>query len=162
LSLAGWQSVPCARAQAGQTKTLEFTVTHWGEKPTTLPAGDEEGHFLAMGKRQGKALCKDGSPGVYSNVYTMEYWVGKKAVIKANTKLSFPDGSWFFVRATSTYSRGPDGKLDSHAEGIITKGGGRFAGIKGTFEAVSLPAPASAKAPKGARRVTAKITYTLP
>ncbi len=150
-------------AYAGKVATAEATVTFTGPSPTLLPAGDDEGHVVGLGKRSGKAVFGDGQNAAYSNVFFMDWYRGKKMSIWGYTKIAFKDGSWFFFKWDSQFA-GLDkaGKPMFKGTGEILKGAGRYLGITGSVTYKNRRLPPSEEYPKGATEAKAVFKYTLP
>ncbi len=151
-----------AVALAASEKTITARIVHTGERPIFLAAGDESGHVVGIGKRQGQAVFKDNSRAKFENVYTFDAWRGRKTIVWSNIKLTFTDGSWLFIKNTTVSLPDAKGRLIGKGKGSIIKGGGRFKGARGTFETIASKAQPSDQLPQGARLVKAKISYTLP
>lgn len=162
LIMAVCLAAPASLAKAAETNSLKLDIFHQGARPTLLPAGDEPGHVVGMGKRQGQAIGSDGSKAKFENVYTMDAWQGRKTVVWSNVKLTFADGSWIFIQNLTVSTPDQSGKLIGKGKGKIVKGGGRFKGITGTFETTASRVEPGSKHPPGTRAVAALLTYTLP
>jgi hypothetical protein len=123
---------PFSFAAGDAAKTLEVKVTHYSVSSQTLPAGDQEGHVLGMGKREGEAQFSNGETAKYSTVFTFDAYRGKPVPSTGYTTFAFDDGSSFSLSWKSETTADKDGLAATSGQGTIIKGVGRFNGIKGS------------------------------
>ena len=152
-----WLCFPVSPASAETAGTLQMKVTDYEVSSVTLPAGDEEGHFIGVGQREGEAVFSNGETAKYSSVFTFD---GLRS--KGYTKFFFNDGSWISLAWSSETTVEKDGPLSTRGQGTIRKGAGRFKGIIGgaVFSGKELK-PAS-QDPKRTMVMDATLFYTLP
>lgn len=153
LGLAGL----AAPAGAGQPIRVAVTATMSGPAPAVVPAGDHPDHVVGLGQRSGEAEFSDGRKAIYSNVYVMDLYRGKSAVVWGYTKMTFPDGSWLYLKWDSTVVGSDENGPVSKGQGKIVKGDGAYKGIAGTAEFTTR----NLKAP-GVSQSRAVLTYTQP
>jgi hypothetical protein len=156
-ALAAWFGLGTGLADAAAARTLKFQITCKNVKRVVIPLGDVAGHAVGLGVRQGSAAFSDGRQAKYRNVFTFEAWGRGRVVYKGYTRLSFKDGSWIYVIGRGKVSRGPGGVRRSGGVGILTRGAGRFKGIKG-----KVVFKAGRTRPGGVRVINSVMTYTLP
>lgn len=147
---------------AGTTKILGVKVTHYMVSASNFSVGDEEGHFVGIGQREGEAAFDNGETARYSNVFTFDARRGKVLPSKGYSKFIFNDGSWFALSWEAETTIDNDGLLFSKGQGTIISGAGRYKGIIGgaVFSGKELK-PAS-QDPRRTAVMDATITCTLP
>ena len=125
-----------------------------------LPDGDR--HVLALAHRRGSAQTNSGEKAEYVAHSIIDAWVGKKGYRKGYSMLTFADGSKIFYAWKADSKRNQDNLPSLKGRGMVTKGSGRFMGIKGTVEFTGVQIKSSRVDPSRARTTSAVITYTLP
>jgi len=147
-----------ANADAEQTTTVSIRVMMSGPRPTMLPAGDDENHYVGVGHREGEAVFSDGKKAKYSNVYMLDWHRDGSSDSWGYTKMVFNDGSWLFLKWNAAVVGIDENGPVSKGKGTILKGTGPYEGIKGTAEFTSR----NLKSPPGDSESSAVLTYTLP
>ncbi len=158
MAVAACLAATPAVALAAKDVTVDAKVTMSGPSPTMLPAGDDPGHIVGLGKRAGEAVFSDGRKAKYSNVFFMDFQKGKSAAVWGYTKMVFGDGDWLYFKWDSTVvGRDENGPLMA-GKGTILSGAGTYKGIKGAvkFKNRKLPGP------DRVTEASAVFTYTLP
>ena len=147
---------------AQSAQTLEVEATSYIVSSQWLPAGDEAGHSIGMQQRAGKASFSDGNTAQYSTVSNFDFRRGKGGSSSGYSKFTFDDGATIVFSWTAKATIGEDGLTLNEGQGIILKGTGRFAGIKGTSSFSGKQLKPAAEDPKGAAIQHATIKFTLP
>ncbi len=152
-----WLSFSFSPATAETTGPLQIKVTDYAVSSVQLPAGDEEGHFIGIGQREGEAVFSNEEKAKYFNVLSFD---GLHS--KGYAKFVFDDGSWFSLAWSSEIIPEMDGRLSMRGQGTVRKGAGRFKGIMGgaVFSGKELK-PAS-QDPKRPMEMNVTLFYTLP
>lgn len=147
---------------AQSAQTLDVEATSYIVSSQWLPAGDEAGHSIGMQQRAGMANFSDGSVAQYSTVSNFDFRRGKGGSSSGYSKFTFNDGATIVFSWTAKMIIGEYGLTLNEGQGIILKGTGRFAGIKGTSSFSGRQLKSAAEDPKGSAIQNATIRYTLP
>jgi hypothetical protein len=143
--------------QAG-AETMKCRIATATTKDESVPVSDEEGHSLHLLITEGLAFFENGEIAKVRSHNLNDRIQGKGGQTIGYTIYTFEDGSTIVQRFQRLLVSGdPTAK----ATGELTKGTGRFEGIKGTVSGTSKTFPAS----KGeVTRITSDMTftYTLP
>jgi hypothetical protein len=153
-----------ARSASADTPplTVKVKATYSGPEATMLPAGDNPGHLVGLGQRQGKAVFSDGRQAAYSNVFFLDLRRGVGADAMGYTRMVFPGGDWIFFKWESrAVDRDQHGPI-LEGQGTLLRGSGAYEGIKGTAKFSSRVLPPTPEHPKGQTEAEAELTYTLP
>jgi hypothetical protein len=154
LLISAWILGPAVQAGA---ETLNYKSYHYAEKNENVLVGDVENHSLQLAIRRVFYIFENGevATGTLSNIGD---YIGTSGTLTSYGTITFADGSAIFIkREVKTV----EGKI-TETKGQITKGTGRFQGIKGTQTAKTklLPLEKGEAGQKGISDGT--LTYTLP
>jgi hypothetical protein len=140
----------------GAAETLTYKFYTWVTKAERVPIGDVEGHAVAVVVRDSFNVFANGEVATTTSIITNDFVKGAGPVIQYST-IKFSDGSTIMWKSQGTIGAGA-GAYTSE----ITKGTGRFDGIKGTQSGTAkyLPVEPGEAGAKGYGEGT--ITYTLP
>jgi hypothetical protein len=143
-------------AMPGEAETLRYKFYTWVSKAERVPIGDMEGHAVAVVVRDSFNVFADGEVATTTSIITNDFVKGAGPFLQYST-IKFSDGSTIMWKSQGTIGAGA-GAYTSE----ITKGTGRFDGIKGTQSGTAkyLPVEPGEAGAKGYREGT--ITYTLP
>lgn len=147
---------------AETTASLDVKVVNYILSTSNFTAGDDPGHFIGTGQREGEASFSNGETARYSNVFTYDVYLGKALPSKGYTKFLFNDGSWFALSWECVTVMDKDGLPLSKGEGIIIKGDGRYKGIKGKAVFSGKEQKPAAQDPRRTAFMNATVNYTLP
>ena len=142
--------------QAG-AETLIYKAYHYAEKTENVLVGDVENHSLQLATRRVFYIFENGevATGTLSNIGD---FIGTSGTLTSYGTITFADGSAIFIKREVKIVEGKT----SATKGQITKGTGRFLGIKGTQEVKTkfLPLEKGEVGQKGISE--GAINYTLP
>ena len=142
--------------QAG-AETLNFKAYHYTDKTERILAEDVENHSLTLYTRRYFFIFENGeaATGIFSNLGD---YIGNSGTSTSYGKITFADGSTISLKREIKVTEGKT----SETKGQITRGTGRFQGIKGTQEAKTklLPLEKGEAAQKGISE--GNLTFTLP
>jgi len=143
-------------ALPGVAETLNYKFYTWVSKAERVPIGDVEGHLVGVVVRDSFNVFDSGEVATTTSVITNDFVRGAGPFIQYST-IKFSDGSTIMWKSQGTIGAGA-GAYTSE----ITKGTGRFDGIKGTQSGTAkyLPVEPGEAGAKGYGEGT--ITYTLP
>jgi hypothetical protein len=113
-------------AVPGAAETLTYKFYTWVSKAERVPIGDVEGHAVALVVRDSFNVFDNGEVATTTSVITNDFVKGAGPFLQYST-LKFSDGSTIMWKSQGTIGAGA-GAYTSE----ITKGTGRFDGIKGT------------------------------
>jgi hypothetical protein len=143
--------------QAG-AETMKCRIAATVTKDESIPVSDEEGHSLGLQITEGLAFFEKGEIAKIRSHNLIDRISGKGGQAIGYTIYTFEDGSTIvqrFQRLTVS------GTLPAKATGELTKGTGRFEGIKGTVSGTSKSFPGSkGEATRNVSDIT--FTYTVP
>jgi hypothetical protein len=142
--------------QAG-AETMKCKTVTTATKEERIAVGDEEGHFLGMRILQGLALFENGEIAKLRVSVLYDSIPGKGAQVISYYIFTFEDGSTIVTRDQPLISRTGSAKIT----GELTKGTGRFQGIKGTTSGTGRSFPPTEKE-AGRLTFDYTLTYTLP
>jgi hypothetical protein len=149
-----WLSSPVALASES-VSSFQVETTSYFVSTERLPVGDEKGHFIGLGKREGEAIFPNGETAKYLNIYTLDFrLVGGTAT--GYSKFIFDDDSTIICSWTAEIPIA-NGLFSKQGEGTIVKGTGRFEGLKGTTVLTGKQLKPASQDPK----LTATTTYTF-
>jgi hypothetical protein len=154
MGIAAWVLGSSIQARA---ETLNYKSYHYAEKNENILVGDVENHSLQLAIRRVFYVFENGevATGILSNIGD---YIGTSGTLTSYGTITFADGSTIFIkREVKTV----EGKT-TETKGQITKGTGRFQGIKGTQTAKTklLPLEKGEVGQKGISDGT--LTFTLP
>jgi hypothetical protein len=153
LVIATW--VLGSAIQAG-AETMNYKAFNYTEKREALSVGDVEGHGLALETRRVFLLFENGEVAT-AVIFAIADFLKDSGSNMSYSTITFADGSTISIKREVKWVGGV-----TETKGEITKGTGRFQGIKGTQTAKTkyLPIEKGELAPKGIGEAT--LTYTLP
>ena len=147
---------------AGDTVIAKVKVTSRGLDGHSLPAPDEEGHVVGIGRREGEVDFDGKESARYECTTMVDGWRGKKGIYKGYTKFTFKDGSAIVFSWTAEGVPNKEGLPMQQGTGIIQQGTGRFEGIRGQTAFTTIQLKPTAEDPTRASVSDAVIVYTLP
>jgi hypothetical protein len=154
LLISGW--VLGSAVQAG-AETLNYKAYHYAEKNENVLVGDVENHSLQLAIRRVFLIFENGevATGTLSNIGDI---IGTSGTLTSYGTITFADGSVIFIKREVKVVEGKT----TETKGQITKGTGRFQGIKGTQDTKTklLPLEKGEVGQKGISEGT--LTFTLP
>jgi hypothetical protein len=141
--------------QAG-AETMNYKSFNYVEKREAVSVEDVESHGLALETRKTFLLFENGEVAT-SVIFAIADFLKDSGSNKSYTTITFADGSTISIKREVKWV----GAV-TETKGEITKGTGRFQGIKGTQAAKTkyLPIEKGEPGPKGIGEGT--LTYTLP
>ena len=159
LLISAWVLGPTIEARA---ETMNYKYYTWVIKSENVPISDMDGHAVSLVMRGGFFVFENGEVATANQVATLDYIKGAGPFMSYVT-INFVDGSTIIIKNQGTMvgtSTASPSLVTWTSE--ITKGTGRFEGIKGTQSAKAkyLPVEKGESGPKGYGEGT--ITYTLP
>ena len=141
--------------------TLNIKVTHRAASGKMVWVGDR--HYVAMGKREGKAVFSNGEIAVYDNTAYVDADLGNRSsTFQVYTRFSFEDGSTISVKGFAKGFRDENNLPGAKGTGEIYHGTGRFNGIKGSVQFTNRQLQPTSKDPYRTAKIEAVMTYTLP
>jgi len=146
--------------QAG-AETMKCRIANTVTKDEIISVGDEEGHVLGLRITEGLAFFENGeiarmrSHGAYDSI------PGKRGQAIGYITLTFEDESTIVYKFQRLRVPGQSGTGSANVTGELTKGTGRFKGIKGTIFGTGKSFPAI-KGEAGRSTSDITFTYTLP
>lgn len=147
-----------------RAETMNYKYYTWVIKSESAPISDMEGHAVGFVMRGGFFVFENGEVATANQVATIDYTKGAGPFMSYVT-INFADGSTIIIKNQGTMA-GVDTKSPSLVAWTseITKGTGRFEGIKGTQtqgdKPKVFPLEKGEVFPKAYHEGT--ITYTLP
>ncbi len=146
-----------------QAETMKCRIARVVMKEETMPVSHEEGRELQLALTEGLAYFENGDIAMVKteSISDSATGPGKASLAIAYIYFTFEDGSSIVARNEYRTITDPSGKISSKTTGEMTKGTGRFEGIKGTYTSAGKVFPLI----KGEARkysADATLTYTLP
>jgi hypothetical protein len=142
--------------QAG-AETIHYKSYHYTDKSERILVGDVEDHSLTLYTRRYFFIFENGevATGTFSNLGD---YIGTSGTVTSYGNITFADGSTISLKREVKVVEGKT----SESKGQITKGTGRFRGIKGTQEGKTklLPLEKGEASQKGISE--GNLTFTLP
>jgi hypothetical protein len=153
LVISAWVLVSAVQVGA---ETMNYKTYIYVEKREAVSVGDMEGHGLAVETRRTFLVFENGEVAT-SIIFAIADFMKDSGSNRSYTTITFADGSTISIKREVKWM----GAV-TETKGEITKGTGRFEGIKGTQTAKAkyLPVEKGEAGPKGYGEGT--ITYTLP
>jgi len=141
--------------QAG-AETMNYKSYGYVDKGEIVSVGDVENHHLTFMTRRGFCIFDNGEVATSITFAIGDHIKGAGSNI-SYTNISFTDGSTIFIKREGKFGAGA-----AQIKGEMTKGTGRFQGIKGTqaIKVKYLPLEKGEAGPKGIGEGT--LTFTLP
>ena len=158
LVISAWVLGSVIEARA---ETMKCRTAHMSTKRDTMPVPDEEGHVLGLSITEGLSFFENGEIAKMASYVALDSVPQKGNQSMGYTFYTFGDGSTIVVRFQRVMVPDTSGNFSAKTTTEITKGTGRFGGIKGTTSSTGKAFPGS----KGeAYRYTDDVTftYTLP
>jgi hypothetical protein len=129
LGITAW--VLGSAIQAG-AETMNYKFYNWVIKSETVPISDMEGHAVGLVMRGGFFVFENGEVATANQVATFDHIKGEGPVVWYIT-INFANGSTIIIKNQCTMAGASTASPSLNAcTGEITKGTGRFEGIKGT------------------------------
>lgn len=159
--ISAWVLGPAIEARA---ETMNYKFYTWVIKSESVPISDMEGHVVSFVMRGGFFMFENGEVATANQVATIDYIKGEGPFMTYVT-INFADGSTIIIKNQGKMA-GTDTKSPRLVAWTseITKGTGRFEGIKGTQTQGDrpkvFPLEKGEVFPKSYHE--GKITYTLP
>jgi hypothetical protein len=117
--------------QAG-AETMNYKFYNWVIKSESVPISDMEGHAVGLVMRGGFFVFENGEVATANQVATFDHIKGAGPVVWY-VSINFVDGSTIVIKNQCTMAGASTASPSLNAcTGEITKGTGRFEGIKGT------------------------------
>ena len=142
-------------------QTMKCKIASTNTKDERISLNDEEGHGFGMSISEGLAFFEGGEIAKTKSYTLFDFIPGKRSQQIGYTFFTFEDGATIVTSFQRLIAPGQIGIGSGKGSGEITKGTGRFGGIKGTTSSTGKAFPGS----KGeAYRYTDDVTftYTLP
>lgn len=149
-------------ALAAQAREMHIQVQDADHFMEYKMVPDDPGHVLALAQRQGTARLKSGQKAEYSAYSIIDARVGQRGVRRGYSILSFADGSKIFLAWRADSQRNKQNLPSLKGQGTISKGTGKYQGIKGTMQIRSVQIKPTSLDPKRTRITELIISYTLP
>ena len=130
-------------------------------KDERIPVSDEEGHSLGVQIMEGLAFFENGEIARIRFHTIFDYIQGKGTQAIGYTIYTFEDGSTFVARFQRIMVADQSGNYSAKSTSELTKGTGRFEGIKGTISGTGKNFPLTKGEPSRVFN-DYTITYTLP
>ncbi len=159
---AGMTALGVEPVHAGQAVIARARITHKAVSGQVLPAPDEKGHVIGIGQREGEVDFDGKESARYESTTMVDGWIGKKGIYKGYSKYTFKDGSEIFFAWTAEGARTKEGLPSQQGTGVILKGTGRFAGIRGQAVFTTTQLKPRSEDPMRTSVADTVIVYTLP
>jgi hypothetical protein len=160
LVVSAWVLGSATQAEA---ETMKYKFYNWVTKSDSVPVGDTEGHAVGLVTRGGFFVFENGEVATANQVATFDLIKGEGPLMWYVT-INFADGSTIIIKNQGTMAGASTASPSLTVTGEITKGTGRFEGIKGTHTVGDkpkvFPLEKGEVFPKSCMEGT--ITYTLP
>jgi hypothetical protein len=142
-------------------ETLKFKVYGYETKAESVPVDDVEGHTLNLRTRRAFCILENGEVATQVAVFIGDFIKQSGSTITYQT-MTFSDGSTIITKGQGLIEGRVAGSSAGRGIREITKGTGRFEGIKGTGTGTSkfLPVEKDEVGPKSIGEFI--LTYTLP
>lgn len=147
---------------AAEDMKLQLKISDYGVSTDLKRLPDDRRHLLALSHRQGNAETDDGEKAEYEAYSIIDAWVGVKGYRKGYSVLTFADGSRIFYSWTADSKRNSDNLPSLKGAGEVTRGAGKFEGIKGKVEFSGVQDKATSEDPRRTRTTNLVLVYTLP
>jgi hypothetical protein len=124
LAVSAWVLGSAIQAEA---EILNYKSYHYAEKIESVLVGDVENHSLSLATRRVFYIFENGevATGILFNIADN---IGTSGIMTSYGTINFAEGSTIFIKREVKVVEGKT----TETKGEITKGTGRFQGIKGT------------------------------
>jgi hypothetical protein len=159
LLICAWLLGSVTQGVAEQTMKCKIASTNTKDERISL--NDEEGHGFGMSISEGLAFFEGGEIAKTKSYTLFDFIPGKRSQQIGYTFFTFEDGATIVTSFQRLIAPGQSGIGSGKGAGEITKGTGRFEGIKGTTSSTAKLFPAN-KGEPSRNAVDFTFTYTLP